>query len=297
MGLNMQEQIPTYDIKEYCSYPQVRHFKVAPFSDVVCTASEFESLHKQAYYEIIWLSQGSGTLYTDLLPHAFSGSVLFLLSPGQIHQIVQDSPAIGYVVKFLPSIFQEGNDFYNYLVDTAMPDEAVASPVTRVPAHLDEILRGLFVQLEQEFLRQEPGADLIVSACVKMLITYLNRIRRACGERAGSPADPSYTMFRSFKVAIERHFRQEHAVQWYADLLRTQPRTLNTLTRKYAQRSAGTLIQDRIILEAQRSLYHEPDRIKELGYKLGFDDPAYFTRFFKKHTGLSPQQFKQHAKV
>jgi AraC-like DNA-binding protein len=53
------------------------------------------------------------------------------------------------------------------------------------------------------------------------------------------------------------------------------------------------MIQERILLEAQRYLYHEIKNVKEIAYDLGFDDPAYFTRFFKKHTGFAPQYFKQ----
>jgi AraC-like DNA-binding protein len=83
-----------------------------------------------------------------------------------------------------------------------------------------------------------------------------------------------------------------HNVKDYAIQLNTQARTLNTLARKYGNKSALEIIQDRIVLEAKRKLYHSSASIKELGYELGFEDPAYFTRFFKKNVGTAPRHFK-----
>jgi len=105
--------------------------------------------------------------------------------------------------------------------------------------------------------------------------------------------DPGYELFRQFKIEIEKKYRKEHSVQYYANALNTQPRSLNTVSQEYAGRSAGEMIQERILLEAQRYLYHEIKNVKEIAYDLGFDDPAYFTRFFKKHTGFAPQYFKE----
>lgn len=79
----------------------------------------------------------------------------------------------------------------------------------------------------------------------------------------------------------------------YARKLMTQSRTLNSLSKKYTGKTAGAIITDRIILEAKRELYYNTSSIKEIGYDLGFDDPAYFTRFFKKQIGVSPQEYKQ----
>ena len=103
---------------------------------------------------------------------------------------------------------------------------------------------------------------------------------------------PQYDLFREFRIAVERHYKTKHTVQEYAVHLNTQARTLNSLARKYSQKSALELIHDRIILEAKRRLYRESKSIKELGYELGFDDPAYFTRFFKKNVGSPPHYFK-----
>ena len=288
-----KRNIPLFHIQQHCRDSGIADFKVGSFSEDTCTAVEFEEDHRHEYFEIIWLKNGTGNHQIDLHDYVYTGSVMFLLAPGQIHKIEQRIPSEGYIIKFLPSIFKQEKDFFNYILDTCLFDDKTACSVIKIPDHLQDIFEDLFVNMVQEFHQIETDSENIVSSYLKILITHINRIKRKKISESVAIKDPHYALFRQFKIEIEKKYKKEHSVQYYAGVLHAQPRSLNAVSREYAGKSAGELIQDRILLEAQRYLYHETKSIKEIGYDLGFDDPAYFTRFFKKHTGFAPQYFKE----
>src|SRR5687768_3946414 len=93
--------IPVFQLGDHCEPEHINNFEMAPFSEEVCTAAEFLEHHRHEYYEIIWLKKGKGTHFIDSKLYAYNGSVLFLLSPGQIHKLHQLEKAEGYIIKFL----------------------------------------------------------------------------------------------------------------------------------------------------------------------------------------------------
>ncbi|MEO1713481.1 MAG: helix-turn-helix domain-containing protein, partial [Bacteroidota bacterium] len=100
---------------------------------------------------------------------------------------------------------------------------------------------------------------------------------------------------RKFNFLVDMHFREKRKVKDYAELLFKSPKTLSNLFAIYNQRSPQQIIQDRIVLEAKRLLKYTDRSNQEVAYDLGFEDPAYFSRFFRKNTGLSPSAFKNNA--
>ena len=106
-----KRNIPLFHIQQHCRDSGIADFKVGSFSEDTCTAVEFEEDHRHEYFEIIWLKNGTGNHQIDLHDYVYSGSVMFLLAPGQIHKIEQRIPSEGYIIKFLPSIFKQEKDF------------------------------------------------------------------------------------------------------------------------------------------------------------------------------------------
>lgn len=288
-----KREIPVFDITQNCDDKVISNFKVASFNEITCTATEFEENHRHEYFEIIWLKNGEGSHQIDLYEHQYKGSVMFVLAPGQIHKIDQSIPSEGYVIKFLPSIFENENDFYNHILDTCLFDSVASCPVINVPDNTNTILDNLFQSLMEEFNNSEIDTETMISSYLKILVTHINRIKRQKVSQDVIINDPHYSLYREFKIAVEKNYKKEHSVNYYAELLSTQSRALNSVSRKYVDKSAGEVIKDRILLEAKRSLYHETKSIKELCFDLGFEDPAYFTRFFKKYLGVAPQYFKE----
>jgi AraC family transcriptional regulator, transcriptional activator of pobA len=99
-------------------------------------------------------------------------------------------------------------------------------------------------------------------------------------------------IFRKFNLLVEANFRTEHSVNYYAQRLHKSPKTLSNLFALYNQKTPIQMIQDRIIIEAKRLLYYTNKSAKQITYELGFEDAAYFGNFFKRHTLVSPLEFR-----
>ena len=240
-----------YDLNE------LKNFRIDTFSPMHCALDVLGEGSRQKSFAIIWLKDGNGTHDLDLKRHYYEGSVMFVLAPGQIHKLNQFSESEGYVVRFSPAVFQYEHDFMNHVLDTCLFDSNTSCPVIQLDENSRTIFNNLFQQLHEEFLIRDVNASDIICSYLKILISQINRLKRKKSSDQVPINDADYKLFRALKIAIEKNYKEEHSVQFYADLLNVQPRALNTAARKYAERSTGEIIQERLLLEAQRILYHE----------------------------------------
>ena len=100
-------------------------------------------------------------------------------------------------------------------------------------------------------------------------------------------------MVSNFKKLVEKHFRTYSLPKEYARLLYITPNHLNAISQDVLGKSAGDVIRDRIVLEAKRLLTNAKMDVSEIAYDLNFQDNSYFTRFFKKYVGTTPDQFRK----
>lgn len=101
------------------------------------------------------------------------------------------------------------------------------------------------------------------------------------------------TMFTRFRTLVEENYRQRWSIADYAASMGISESRLNRICRSFTRKTAFEVVQDRILLEAQRYLVYTAAPISEIAYELGFNDPAYFCRFFKKKTGRTAKAFRQ----
>lgn len=97
---------------------------------------------------------------------------------------------------------------------------------------------------------------------------------------------------RDFNFLVEMHFREKHAVADYAALLNKSPKTISNLFGKLSEKTPQQMIQNRIMLEVRRLLKYTDKPVSEIGYEVGYQDIQSFSRFFKKHQGISPSDFR-----
>ncbi|HMI01798.1 MAG TPA: helix-turn-helix domain-containing protein [Pedobacter sp.] len=132
-----------------------------------------------------------------------------------------------------------------------------------------------------------------------MLVMLLKRLIITVTQLAKSEYIPDqrqnnerFNMIRKFNLLVEGNFHNEHSVNFYAQKLNKSPKTLSNLFALFNQKSPIQMIQERIIIEAKRLLYYTDKSVKEITYELGFEDPAYFCNFFKRHTSYPPLAYR-----
>jgi len=99
-----------------------------------------------------------------------------------------------------------------------------------------------------------------------------------------------------FKLLIEKNYQTQKNVSSYAEMLNMNPSCLNEVAKRTTGITAGELIRNRVIDETKKLLYSSSLSGKEIAFEMGFDDPAYFSRFFKKYTGTTLKEFRDNSR-
>ena len=128
---------------------------------------------------------------------------------------------------------------------------------------------------------------------MKQFIIHAVRVRK---ERHVIKDDVESKLFKDFSTLVEFNFKKLHSVTDYAERLGVSPKSITKHFQKIGTQKPSDFIKNRIILEAKRNLMYTDFSVKEIAFDLGFNDPAYFTRFFTKATTFSPLSFKKQHK-
>jgi len=240
-------------------------------------------------FQLLWLQQGSAEVQLDgRSDKVASGSVL-LLPQHCVHGFHFSPNAQGVVVTLAYAFFAR---LHGGLGERLA---AMASPQTLVLSdgrHQPEI-EALLPALLREYGGQGEHRHLLLES---LLVSVLCWLRREPAVRdALTASDRGRQYLSAFSAAIERSYAQHLPLDQYAEQLGISTAHLNAVCRELAGCSALSLVHARLMLEARRSLVYTSMSVRDIGDALGFADPAYFTRFFKRGSGLSPRQFREQA--
>jgi len=134
--------------------------------------------------------------------------------------------------------------------------------------------------------------DLKIRSYLVILLIEIQRLFMACSSKRDAMRGSALVSL--FKKMVSKNFLTQRSAAYYAHKLGISEAYLHELTRENTGMTPGQIIRKEIAMEAKRMLAHTTDTISEIGYKLGFEDPSYFGRFFKRETGLSPKSFRSY---
>ncbi len=273
------------DISSY-TYKESFSLEIVNF-DKACVINKPKQIET---YNIFWIQEGKGVYNIDFKGFSFNGSVLFFLSPGQVFSVTSEKIKRAYKLSFT-------RDFYciqthdkevscNGILFNNVYETPFVEPCEEDSKKLDFILEGL----KEEFENSKTAQHDMLQTYLKQFIVYSVRVQH---DHYSLKDSKETKLFKDFSLLLEQNFRTIHSVTDYATRLGVSPKSLTKHFQKLGAKTPSDFIKHRIILEAKRQLIYTDYSVKHIAYDLGFNDAAYFTRFFKKLVEKSPLQFKK----
>ncbi|WP_126244475.1 helix-turn-helix domain-containing protein [Chitinophaga rhizosphaerae] len=258
-----------------------------------------EAPHRHDFYTIYWIKKGELTHTIDTVTHTVKKNTLFFLAPGQVHQLKSSEKIDGYMIAFHNCMMcPAGSSDMDPVKTGLFVNDAFSSVVPVTDPEVEKEIDWMIQRMEEEVTARRANYH----SAFRNLLQYFLII---ASRNAPKPVSltPEYqsrhnsALFMTFKGLIEQRYKELKNVSDYAAQLHIKPVLLNEISKQLSGITAGEHIRNRVILEAQRYLFNTDLTAKEIAYALGFEDPHYFSRFFKKYTNQTPSEFKELAKA
>jgi AraC family transcriptional activator of pobA len=245
--------------------------------------------HRHDYHELIWIRRGRGRHLIDGEPLAVREGTITIIGRGQVH------------------VFERGEDLHGAVL--RFKDELLLGEVQRasmgwmlsgrcgrtvpVPESEAEPLEAVLRALERELRRPaDPEAPELERHLISVVLLWIDRWYEA--ERMERPDvdDAEVELHRRFAKLLERDYARHHDAAYYADELRVPPAALSRALTQVTGKATKEHVLDRVMAEAARLLRFTDLTVGEVAYRVGYEDPLYFSRAFKRHSGEAPIAFR-----
>ncbi len=285
----MKTAIPIYDI---CSLTQRREdILIERFAPYLKSHRNLHLAHKHSFYHLVYFTKGGGSQTIDFQQVPVKPNQVYFMIPGQVHNWAFKGDVDGYIINFSVPFFQSFLLKANYLEEFPFFTGIIKDAVIDVPADIQGKVIQLFEELIYEIEEPKPlEMDMVRSI---MLQLFINIARLGLNTVNKTIPSYNYTLLRSFQKLIEKNYTSIKLPKEYAELLYITPNHLNALCNDVLGIPAGEVIRNRIALEAKRLLINNDLTVQEIASQLNFADNSYFTKFFKKQVGQTPEDFRK----
>ena len=246
--------------------------------------------HALDFHDILLVTRGRGTFLLDGVPLEVQPGRMLFTTPGQVRR--WRVPKLDGICLFFPALFLQ-----EYFRDTQFVDrlpyfrhEAGERSALALAPRTAAGLRRQMLAMRDELQRIRPDSVHLLRAQLHEILIRLARLYAAAHPAPSPP--PTHAIVRRYQELVERHFRHLHRTSEYTGKLAVTPGHLSALCRKQLGRSAKQVLLERIAVEARRLLLYTDRTAESIAHDLGFADPSYFGRFFRRMSGMSPRRFR-----
>ena len=245
------------------------------------------------HMQVLLVSAGGGVIRMEDRALPISAPALLCIPAGIVHQIDFQAGTDGYVVTAALDCLKAAAAGDARLTLTA--GKGAVYPVEGDGPDLDAV-QALCAELHREFIWSAPGRRIVLVALFTRLLVVLLRLAIIGGEQASSTPDRDYDLLMRYRALLEAHFRSHRPLSAYAGDLAVTPARLNAACKARSGRTASDLLYDRLLTEAKRYLIYSESSVAQVAHLTGFEDPAYFNRFFTRRMGQTPGAFRKAAR-
>jgi len=281
--------------KTVCDTPSGIGFQIDRMPDFLLDSNiDDSSPHVHSFYEILWFQSGEGIHTVDFQEYEIKPNMVFFLSPGQVHHFDKNRNYRGVAIKMCTNLMKSQEDLSKVFLKYNTFHTFNSSPYYTLDEESVPMLTALVEEMEEEMLHSNEFGNIeVIKSLLRIFMVKILRHGVHAGEVPFDDLKPQHRLFIQFRRMVEQEYRRLHTVQEYADKLNVSVRTLNKSVNECADQSPLTFINDRIMLEAKRLVRYTNMMFKEVAFDLGFEDPSYFVKLFKRSTGYLPSEFRE----
>jgi AraC family transcriptional activator of pobA len=249
---------------------------------------EIKPHRHEVFFQILYIGSGSAEVALEHRRIAVATPCVITLPPLAAHGFVFSRNVRGTVFTIVQS------DLEDLLsVAPGLYARLGAPAIHRFDSKTDSAQIGrLFAEVAREFAGGAPWRLAAMRAGLQLAMIATLRASASAGEPVTGLSGRRMQHLRKFRALLDRHYREHRRIAFYAGELGITPTQLNRICRDVLGKSALGTVNQRLMLEAERDLVYSAIGIKEIAISLGFADESYFSRFFAKHAGRSPTQFR-----
>ena len=262
---------------------------VTSFSKMETTIFKIGQPYRLQEGRIAIITNGRARVLINLIEYIFRPNYISLIAPGSIIQIIEtsqdfDAHMMAIEHNFLPVSGKE--EFFAHFLQRK---KNLLLPLTTT----EQVQIENFITVMRDVLQEPVFRKEVIQHLLAGLLYNIEYIAKNKGQSESSPLTHQNDIFQRFISLVNTYSKTERNVSFYADKLCLTPRYLNTVIRQASQQTVMDWINQSIILEAKVLLKHSNRLVYQISDELNFPNPSFFSKFFKRMTGMTPQEYQK----
>jgi len=281
--------IPSYSLQELSQMGNAMFEIIELTGQASNKRSMFLTPHRKDFYTMIFVKKGGTNHWVDFTKYTIKPDTFYFSVPHQVMLKEKSEPIQGIVSTFTEEFLQlEENKLLSELPVIKNPEnkhELILAPDDVI--FINDIMQKMIYEFKSQFDWQ----NSMLQSYLRVLLIYVSRLYTEQFQTSNG-ASSEKQLLRRFRDILEKEFYSVHQAADYADKLHITAGHLSDIIKRQSGKTVTEHIHERIALEAKRHLLHTDDSVKQIAYRLGFEDAAYFNRFFKRLTNTTPASYR-----
>lgn len=272
---------------------QLEGFNICSLEDFSVHVKSLRHNHRHDFYSLLIIESGFGSHTIDSISYKIKKNRIFLMTYGQIHSWEELKNAKGFMINFTKS-------FYNHIYTgnrKIKSDLINLGDVPYIDVDASSIKEWISLAnlVKNEYRRSKNEYKELICLYLKAALVKYKRYFNLGTDSILLKKNHKSTLAQNFKELIDMKFKEWKFPKEYANEMCITPHYLSTISKAKFGKSAGIIIKERIILEAERLLKSTDLTVNEIGGRLGFSDKSNFNKYFKKYMYCTPEAFRNES--